>query len=76
MMRSEPNKNWEVIKTWARPMNQREAGLFLNITGSTEEEIGKKIDLEGPCSDDLKLNLQWVDAGYIRIHFYVAGRIK
>ena len=73
MMRSDPNKNWDKIKEWARPMNQLPPGLFLNITGVSEEEIGKKIDLDGPSSEDLKLMMQWIDDGYIRVCFEVTG---
>ena len=73
LMKADPNKNWNVIKEWARPMNQLTAGVFLNITDATENEIEKKIDLDGPGSDDLKLEMSWIDRGYIRVCFNVTG---
>ena len=76
LMKADPNKNWNVIKEWARPMNQLTAGVFLNITDATEDEIEKKIDLDGPGSDDLKLEMSWIDRGYIRVCFNVTGRLS
>ena len=74
MMREDPNKYWCIIKEWARPMNQLTAGLFLNITGTTAEEIGHKINMDGPSSEDIKLEMSWIDCGYIRVCFYVQGQ--
>ena len=73
MMKEDPNKNWEVIKEWGRPMNQLLPGLFMNITGSSTAEIERKINFEGPSSDDLKLEMRWIDSGYIRVCFNVTG---
>ena len=73
MMRSNPNRNWDRVKTWARPMNQLSSGLFLNITGYEEKEIEKAIDWTGEKSDELRLEMRWIDAGYIRITFNVTG---
>ena len=75
MMKEDPNKNWIKIKEWARPMNQLTAGVFLNITDTEEEEIERKINLNGPCSDELKLEMQWIDQGYVRICFNVSGLV-
>ena len=74
LMRTDPNKNWTTVRRWARPMCQLRAGLFLNITDSKREEIEKAIDWEGEKSDDLRLELSWVDRGYVRICFDVEGR--
>ena len=72
-MKSDPNGNWPRIRTWARPMNQLSAGLFLNITGYDASEIEKAIDWSKEKSEDLRLEMRWIDQGYIRITFNVAG---
>ena len=69
LMKQNPNKNWNTIKEWARPMNQLACGLFLNITDAKVDEIEKKIDFEGDASEDLRLELQWIDRGYVRVCF-------
>ena len=73
MMKEDPNKNWNVVKEWARPMNQLTPGVFLNITDAKKEEIERKINMDGPCSEDLKLEMRWIDNGYIRVCFNVLG---
>ena len=75
LMRSDPNKNWQCMKEWVRPMCQLPCGLFWNITGTPKEEIEKKIDLNGPKSEDLRLEMQWIDQGYIRIQFWIEGML-
>ena len=73
LMKDEPNKNWLKIREWCRPMNQITPGLFFNITDADLGAIEKAIDLNGDGSDDLRLELSWVDQGYARVTFYVEG---
>ena len=57
-------------------MCQLRPGCFWNITGAKTEEIEKEIDLEGPTSDELRIELQWIDQGYIRLSFDLPGKIR
>ena len=74
LMKKDPNKHWEIVKQWARPMCQLKAGLFLNITDTKREEIEKIIGWDDEISDDLKMELSWIDRGYLRVRFDVIGR--
>lgn len=74
MMKSDPNKNWNKIKEWCRPMGQLSPGLFFNITDVDLKTIEDKIEFKGDASDELKLMMVWIDSGYIRINFEVEGR--
>ena len=73
-MRSDPAKNWLRLKEWVRPMNQLRCGLFWNITGVPKEKIEAAIEINGKKSDELRLEMQWVDHGYIRITFWIEGK--
>ena len=74
MMKSDPNKNWNKIKEWCRPMGQLSPGLFFNITDVDLKTIEDKIEFKGDASDELKLMMVWIDSGYIRINFEVEGK--
>ena len=72
-MKENPNKNWQLIREWVRPMNQLPAGLFWNITGVETKTIEDRVNWNGSVSEDLKLHMQWIDSGYIRIYFELKG---
>ena len=76
LMKEDPNKNWNLIQRWARPMNQLSAGLFFNMTGEKFEDLESTVNMNGPKSDELKLNMMWIGKGYIRIKYDVTGEIK
>ena len=74
-MRTDPNKNWNKIKEWCRPMCQLNPGLFFNITDTAPEKIEERIGFNMESSDDIKLTMTWIDSGYIRIQFEVDGKL-
>ena len=74
LMRSDPNKNWNRIKEWSRPMGQLTPGVFFNITDVDPKKIEEKIEFDGESRDDTKLTMTWIDSGYIRIQFEVEGQ--
>ena len=74
MMQESPYRNWKKIEKWARPMGQLKAGCFLNITDSSQDEIEKAIDMDGKKTENTKLEMVWIDRGYVRIQFKVEGK--
>lgn len=74
LMRSDPNRNWDKIKEWCRPMGQLNPGIFLNITDADLKKFEDRIDFNGEASEDIKLMMTWIDAGYNRVQFDVEGK--
>ena len=73
MMNSDPNKGWSLVKEWCRPMCQLPAGLFFNLTDVKIEDFEERIQIQQTINEDLKLELVWIDSGYIRVTFDVEG---
>ena len=74
LMKSDPNKNWNRIKEWCNPMGQLPPGLFFNITDVDLKTFEGKIGFNEESSEDIKLTMSWIDAGYIRIQFEAIGK--
>ena len=55
-------------------MCQLNPGLFFNITDTDPKEFEERIGFKDESSDDIKLTMSWIDAGYIRIQFEVEGK--
>ena len=76
MMGQDANKSWVQIKEWCRPMCQLPAGLFFNLTDTDIEKFEEKIKIQDTINDELKLEMIWLDSGYIRVTFDVEGEIR
>ena len=74
LMKADPNKNWNKIKEWCRPMCQLNPGLFFNITDVDPKKVEEMIGFDGEASEEVKLTMTWIDAGYIRVQFEVDGK--
>ena len=73
-MKEDPNKNWPKIRKWARPMNQLHAGVFMNMTGGSFKELEEQIIIDGQKSEELRLEMSWIDKGYVRIRYDTEGK--
>ena len=55
-------------------MGQLNPGIFLNITDADLKKFEDRIDFNGEASEDIKLMMTWIDAGYNRVQFDVEGK--
>ena len=55
-------------------MCQLNPGLFFNITDVDPKKVEEMIGFDGEASEEVKLTMTWIDAGYIRVQFEVDGK--